>query len=67
MLFAANLFVLAALCPSAADVVRTDLSEIEMRTDYRSVSAGDEFHIIIELTPDQGWHAYWENPGDAGK
>ncbi len=66
MLFAANLFVLAALCPSAADVVRTDLSEIEMRTDYRSVSAGDEFHIIIELTPDQGWHAYWENPGDAG-
>ena len=66
ILIAANLFVLSALCSSTADVVRTDLSELKMRADHKSVSAGDAFQIIIELTPDQGWHAYWENPGDAG-
>ena len=66
MLFAANLIIIITLCSSAAKVVRTDLSKIEMRADYHSVSAGDDFHIIIELSPDHGWHGYWENPGDAG-
>ena len=66
MLFAVNLVIIITLGSSAAKGVRTDLSKIEMRADYHSVSAGDDFHIIIELSPDQGWHGYWENPGDAG-
>jgi len=27
---------------------------------------GQNFSIVLELTPDDGWHTYWRNPGDAG-
>ncbi len=49
-----------------AETVRTDLSEIEMRADHVEIAPGNNFYIVIELTPNVGWHAYWENPGDAG-
>ncbi|MBL4602059.1 MAG: thioredoxin family protein [Emcibacteraceae bacterium] len=65
-IFVTFLITLFASGYSVAEVVRTDLSKIEMRADHSSVSAGDNFYIVIELTPDMGWHAYWENPGDAG-
>jgi DsbC/DsbD-like thiol-disulfide interchange protein/cytochrome c biogenesis protein CcdA len=28
---------------------------------------GQEVELALVMTPEQGWHGYWENPGDAGK
>ncbi|WP_284273870.1 protein-disulfide reductase DsbD domain-containing protein, partial [Sphingomonas astaxanthinifaciens] len=28
---------------------------------------GREVELAILMTPEPGWHGYWENPGDAGK
>lgn len=63
---AAILILFTTLSSGVADVVRTDLSTIEIRSDHTSVAPGEVFHIAIEMTPDAGWHGYWENPGDAG-
>lgn len=65
-IFALNVMFLCFLGPVASEVVRTDLSKIELLADKSSVAPGSEFHIIFELEPNFGWHAYWENPGDAG-
>ena len=27
---------------------------------------GEETTLAIRMTPEKGWHGYWENPGDAG-
>lgn len=27
---------------------------------------GRDFLVALELSPNQGWHTYWDNPGDAG-
>jgi DsbC/DsbD-like thiol-disulfide interchange protein/cytochrome c biogenesis protein CcdA len=29
--------------------------------------AGREVELALVMTPEEGWHGYWENPGDAGK
>ncbi|WP_426265553.1 protein-disulfide reductase DsbD family protein [Sphingomonas sp. LHG3443-2] len=28
---------------------------------------GQEVELALVMTPEKGWHGYWENPGDAGK
>jgi DsbC/DsbD-like thiol-disulfide interchange protein/cytochrome c biogenesis protein CcdA len=28
---------------------------------------GREVEVALVMTPEEGWHGYWENPGDAGK
>ena len=27
---------------------------------------GGEVELAIHMRPQQGWHGYWQNPGDAG-
>jgi len=27
---------------------------------------GGEFYVVVTFKPKNGWHLYWENPGDAG-
>ncbi|MBT5073879.1 MAG: hypothetical protein HOM63_09165 [Kordiimonadaceae bacterium] len=66
LIFAINVMLLCCLMPATAEVVRTDLSKLELLVDKSSVTSGAKFNIVFELEPDQGWHAYWENPGDAG-
>ena len=29
-------------------------------------AAGSTVTLAIRFTPEQGWHGYWQNPGDAG-
>ncbi|MDG1438021.1 MAG: protein-disulfide reductase DsbD family protein, partial [Emcibacteraceae bacterium] len=63
---ALNILFVFAVNSVHADAVRTDLTKLELSTDKKSLLPGSEFTAVIELTPDLGWHAYWENPGDAG-
>lgn len=66
LLVAASIILISVIGIAAADIVRTDLSKIEIQADHNSVAKGSDFNVVIELTPNPGWHAYWENPGDAG-
>ena len=58
-------YLIAFVNISFAEVVRTDLAQLGLHTDKTSVAPGSEFSVIIEMDPDEGWHGYWENPGDA--
>ena len=33
----------------------------------RSIAAGESGALAIDFVPDEGWHGYWSNPGDAGQ
>ncbi len=28
---------------------------------------GEEVSLAVRMTPEKGWHGYWQNPGDAGQ
>lgn len=66
MLILIKLTVLLMFSHAGAAEVQTDLSTLKLGTDHSSVAPGNDFYIIIELDPIEGWHGYWENPGDAG-
>ena len=52
----------------AADVLETTYSRIELIAEQASVPAtGGRMTLGFHLEPSRGWHAYWQNPGDAGK
>ena len=52
----------------AADVQRTAYSEIELIAEQATIPAvGGPMTLGFRLEPNPGWHAYWQNPGDAGK
>ena len=51
-----------------ADVQQTTYSRIELIAEQDSVPAtGGRVTLGFHLQPNPGWHAYWQNPGDAGK
>ena len=39
---------------------------VEVSTDVGWIGPAQEFHIIVAITADSGWHTYWENPGESG-
>ncbi len=41
-------------------------ASVEVSTDVGWIGPAQEFHIIVAITADAGWHTYWENPGDSG-
>ncbi|WP_448661825.1 protein-disulfide reductase DsbD family protein [Sphingomonas sp. CJ20] len=51
----------AAAQPGAGPHVRMTLV-----AETATPAPGSEVTLAIDATPQPGWHAYWENPGDAG-
>lgn len=41
-------------------------ANVEVRSDVGWVGSAQSFHIIVQITPDEGWHVYWKNPGASG-
>jgi thiol:disulfide interchange protein DsbD len=37
-----------------------------VRTDVAWTGPSQTFHIIVAITPEEGWHVYWKNPGASG-
>ena len=66
-----------AMALSLAVLFVPDVQAAEQRTQYSTVdliaeqaslpSAGGTVTLGFQLEPDPKWHAYWTNPGDAGK
>ena len=51
-----------------AEAVRTAHSTVELVAEQASLPAdGGVVTLGLHLRPNAGWHAYWRNPGDAGK
>ena len=66
---ALTLLALLALAPTAsAEMQKTLYSRVELIAEQTSLPAtGGTITVGLHLQPDRGWHAYWLNPGDAGK
>ena len=64
LLVSASVFAAAAV----AAAQKTDYASVELVAEQASVpAAGGRITTGFFLQPDPGWHAYWLNPGDAGK
>ena len=51
-----------------AEPVKTSHSTVELIAEQGSLpAAGGALVLGLHLAPDPTWHAYWANPGDAGK
>lgn len=42
------------------------LISISMQSESNQPAAGSTEDFAITMTPKEGWHGYWKNPGDAG-
>jgi len=62
----ASLLLLLALPTLAGGPVKSERIEVELIATQTSVRPGSTITIGLRLTPDQHWHVYWKNPGDAG-
>jgi len=60
--------VAATVALTHADPQRTQYSTVELIAEQASLPAdGGTVTLGLHLEPDPTWHAYWTNPGDAGK
>ena len=40
--------------------------KVALVSNYTQLKVGQNFHLGFLLTPESGWHVYWQNPGDTG-
>lgn len=50
----------------AANQVQLDNSTATLMSSHGSVKPGEAMSVGVSINPRDGWHIYWENPGDAG-
>lgn len=62
--FAAFLLLLPAI--AAAQLPRENAIQTDLLAETLSPAPGQSFTIAIRMQPDEGWHGYWLNPGEAG-
>src|SRR5210317_922717 len=63
LLFLTGLSVTALAAPQ-----KTTYSTVDLVAEQETLPAdGGTVTLGFELAPDPSWHAYWSNPGDAGK
>ncbi len=62
------MFVAPALAQSAQPqtFAQQEHTRIELVAEQSSVAAGKPLTIAVVMTPQPGWHTYWQNPGDSG-
>lgn len=58
---------LVSLSASAQFGARPDPVLAELFLPAEQVAPGSTMTVAVRLTPDRGWHTYWQNPGDAGR
>lgn len=43
----------------------SDRTDVQIATTHIPENGG-EFYVVVTFKPKDGWHLYWENPGDSG-
>ena len=59
------LLFLSSFC-SIAEPVDVGHARISIIKDHSDFVPGTSLNIGLKVSMDQGWHTYWENPGDSG-
>lgn len=49
-----------------AKPVQTDHATVELISEYDAIVPGKSFDLAVRFDLEEGWHTYWENPGDSG-
>ena len=49
-----------------AKLVQTDHATVELISEYDAIMPGQSFDLAVRFDLEEGWHIYWENPGDSG-
>ena len=49
-----------------ATPVQTDHATVELISEYDAIVPGQSFDLAVRFDLEEGWHIYWENPGDSG-
>jgi thiol:disulfide interchange protein len=60
------LLALAALPAAAQPLGKGPHVRITLLAETERPAPGGEVTLAFASTPEKGWHAYWQNPGDAG-
>ena len=50
----------------APEPVKTDITEARLIGAMKSIQPGQKFWVAVHLKIKDGWHTYWQNPGDSG-
>jgi len=59
-------WVLAVILPAEAQQAGQDNLTVELVAETDNPAPGGEVTLAFVAKPDEGWHGYWKNPGDAG-
>jgi len=65
-----GILLLSLVCQLATAqqvTVKTEHVEAALLSRTTHVVPGQILDLALRLTPDEGWHTYWRNPGDTGK
>ncbi len=57
--------LLACWCANTSQAQEPQV-QVSITPDTLAIQPGKSFHLAITITPQSGWHIYWENPGDSG-
>ncbi len=49
-----------------AEPLKSGKATADLQIKHSSAPAGGSTVVALQLTPDKGWHTYWQNPGAAG-
>jgi thiol:disulfide interchange protein len=63
LVFVIGLLIAALMLPAAA---RAQHIQPRLIAESATPAPGQTVALALEMTPDEGWHGYWQNPGDAG-
>lgn len=63
---AVTLVALVAAKPLLANPVTTPHVQAELGSVVTTIQPAATFWVVLHLTMQEGWHTYWQNPGDAG-
>ena len=60
--------LLVALLPVTATAapVQTPHVQAELIAEHTALAHGEGNWLALRLIPEDGWHVYWQNPGDSG-
>lgn len=51
---------------ATANPVQNPHTRAELVSEAQIIAPGVPFWVGLRLTPEEGWHTYWRNPGDSG-
>lgn len=52
--------------PLLANPVQTEYVRAELGSMVATIQPGTPFWVMLHLRMQEGWHTYWQNPGDSG-